>query len=63
MKKKENEGVSRRRFLGAAVVGAAVTKTTAADPLPEQEEDAERQRLEALVERCGSELGDLRKVD
>ena len=59
MKRNDGTKVSRRRFLEAAVVTTAAAKTLAAEPVPV---DAERQRLEALVEMYGSELGDLRKV-
>jgi hypothetical protein len=51
--------VSRRRFLEATVVTAAVANTVSAEPPPS---DLDRERLQDLVERYGSELGDLRKV-
>ena len=59
MKCNDGTKVSRRRFLEVAVVTTAAAKTLAAEPAPV---DAERQRLEALVENYGSELGDLRKA-
>lgn len=57
MKSNDETKVSRRRFLEAAVVTAVATKTARAETgRPDKE------RLEAIVERYGSELGDLRKV-
>ena len=51
--------VSRRRFLEAAVATTAVAGTASAATPPKEDE---RKRLEELVERYGSEFGDLRKV-
>ncbi len=59
MKHEHETKVSRRRFLEAAVVTAAAVETASAEPPPV---DVERRRLEALVEKYGSEFGDLRKV-
>ena len=59
MKLEHETKVSRRRFLEAAVVTAAAVETASAGPPPV---DVERERLEALVEKYGSEFGDLRKV-
>ena len=59
MNSKDGTTVSRRRFLQAAVVTATGATTVAATPAPT---DTERRRLEALVEKYGSEFGDLRKV-
>ncbi len=59
MKSKDGTKVSRRRFLETAVVTAAAAKTVSAAPAPV---DPERERLEELIERYGSEFGDLRKV-
>jgi hypothetical protein len=59
MKPNDETKVSRRRFLEAAVVAAAVTRSGSAEPAPV---DPERERLEALVAKCGSELGELREV-
>lgn len=61
MKSKDGTKVSRRRFLEAAVVTAAGAKTVASAPAPAPT-DIERERLEALAEKYGSEFGDLRKV-
>lgn len=61
MKSQDKTKVSRRRFLEAAVVTAAAAKTVRADDVSSRP-DPERERLEALVEKYGSEFGDLRKV-
>jgi hypothetical protein len=62
MKSYDESKVSRRRFLEAAVVVTATAKTVRADEASTRP-DRERERLEALIETFGSELGDLRKVD
>jgi len=62
MKSKDGTKVSRRRFLEAAVVTAAGAKTVSAAPAATAATDTERKRLEAIVEKYGSEFGDLRKV-
>ena len=61
----KKEQTSRRRFLKSAVLGAASTAAaglTVAEPARARESDTERGRLERLVARYGSELGELRKV-
>ena len=59
MKSKDGNKVSRRRFLEAAVVTAAATRTASAESEPAA---SERERLEELIDKYGSEFGDLRKV-
>ncbi len=59
MKRNDGTKVSRRRFLEATVVTAVAAKAAAAEPPPVE---TGRKRLEALVEKYGSEFGDLRKV-
>ena len=64
-KTKKDEALSRRGFLRTAVVGGAAI--AASGPVvgavePKNTETTLQDPLEELVERFGSELGDVRKV-
>jgi hypothetical protein len=50
----------RRRFLSKVLAAAAALATRPAGARPS---DAERERLSRLLAKCGSELGNLRRVE
>jgi nitrous oxide reductase len=62
MKKEELQKMTRRRFLESAAVVGAVASAPNGEAGEVTETDPDRARLEKIVARYGSEIGDLRRV-
>ncbi len=62
MKKEELQKMTRRRFLESAAVVGAAASAAEGEAGEVAETDPDRARLEKIVARYGSEIGDLRRV-